>query len=430
MEYQTKSWSVNKLVTEFVAGHLKVNLEYQRGRAWSGPQRKQFVDSILRGYPVPTIFLHNKAEETGDGVYDIIDGQQRINALKDYLDGNDEPYKLLNYAQAEKRFPSLVYGKHDDHNWVGKGFTDLPDDHQKELKYKKMPVVILEGNDEEVRDLFIRLQEGSVLNDQERRDAWPGDFTTFIFDIGGRSGLCPPHQFFKQVMHITAPRPPKGGRGRIRRIAAQLYQLHSSYANGRQVKGIGKTELNRLYMDNVDFHSSDPKGDTKTQFKSCLVLLTQIFDTAAKTNRGILRNHGAFHLMLLATSLLNSFSLGECVQIRGNLKDAHKYFNDKCASANRKSNQEKEEDEYWRQYLEFTIQGADSPYTIKRRHKFFLQKMSEKMSNSEFKFSGPIQPPDGPKILRKVCEMLDKEVEDLQDDLFNFNDSNDLEFNQ
>ena len=415
MEYETESWAVDKLIAESNANNLKINPEYQRGRAWSGPQQKQFIDSILRGYPVPTIFLHNKTGKTDNKMYDIVDGQQRINALSEYLDGS---YDLLSYSQAGKRFPSLVYGKHNDGEWVGKRFTNLPHEQQNTLKRKKVPIVILQGDDNEVRDLFIRLQEGSVLNDQERRDAWPGDFTIFIFEIGGRSDMYSPHPFFEKVMHISAPRPPKGSRGRIRKIATQLYQLHSSYATNMQLKGIGKTELNQLYMENFKFSESDPQENTRNRFKECLNMLNIIFDASAKTNRGRLRNHGAFHLMLLATSLLENFSTGECVQVGRNLKEAHKDFNDKCAAANRMSKLEKENDLYWREYLLFTTQDADSPHTIKRRHKFFLEKMSEKMSNSELKFSGPNPPPDGLKIIRRVCQTLDQEVCDLHDDLF------------
>lgn len=414
MEYQNKSWTVGKLIKGSAENRIKANREYQRGRAWSAPQQKQFIDSILRGYPVPTIFLHDK--KTDDKAYDIIDGQQRINALREYLEGN---YKLLPRHLAEKNFPSLVFGKHDDRNWLGKSFTEVSDKHKSTLKDKKIPIIILQGTDNEVRDLFIRLQEGSVLNDQERRDAWPGDFTTFIFDIGGRSGRSEPHRFFREVMHIPPPRGPKSSRGRVRKIATQLYQLHSSYANGMKIKGISKNELNQLYMNNVKFAETDPQGETREQFKNCLEMLCTVFYAEASTNRGNLRNHSAFHLMLLATLLLKkgNFRVDECMQIGGNLRDAYKDFSNKCAAANRMNTNAQDEDEYWLRYVFYTKQSTDSPSTIKDRHEFFLQKMLEKMSDSEPKFRGPNMPDNAPEILERACGILKQETDDLSEDL-------------
>lgn len=281
MNYQTESWNVSKLLKESESSRMEPNPDYQRGPAWSRPQQQQFIDSILRGYPVPAIFLHDKTGKMNDGIYYIVDGQQRINALRDYIRGD---YKLLSAKQAEKRFPSLVYKQHDDIQWLGKNFEELPVALQKILMHKEISVITLHGYNEEVRDLFIRLQEGSVLNDQERRDAWPGDFTKYIFKRGGKdgwkdeSGKEPkPHSFFAHVMRIKPPRAPKGDRGRVRKIAAQLYQMHASYTNGRQIRGIGKTELNRLYLDNDKFEESDPQGLTQSRFLECLTTLRQIF---------------------------------------------------------------------------------------------------------------------------------------------------------
>jgi len=424
MKYQTQPWTVSALLEQYESNRMKVNPEYQRGRAWSGPQRKQFIDSILRGYPVPAIFLHDKTREMNDGMYHIIDGQQRINALQEYISADG--YRLLSAKQAEKRFPSLVYGQHDDIQWLGKSFDDLPDSLQNILKGKEMPVIILQGNDHEVRDLFIRLQEGSVLNDQERRDAWPGDFTEYIFGVGGRDGMYDkygkeytPHRFFPQVMRIKPPREPKGDRGKVRKIAAQLYQMHSSYANGRQVRGIGKTELNRLYMDNVKFENSDPQGRTQTGFVKSLRTLKQIFDTTAKRNQGAQQIHGAIHLMLLITTLLDHISEEDCVAIGRHLKDAHKDFYTKCDQANRKTDEEKNQDEYWLEYRILTSQSADSPRTIKRRHAFFIEKMAEKLSNPGDVYVGPSPNPRAPEILQRVCEILRQEARDLRADLDN-----------
>src|ERR1700688_1071188 len=44
-------WKRNKL--------LAPNPEYQRGAVWTTAQKKRLVDSVLRGYPIPLIYLHH-----------------------------------------------------------------------------------------------------------------------------------------------------------------------------------------------------------------------------------------------------------------------------------------------------------------------------------------------------------------------------------
>ena len=62
---------------------LKANPEYQRGEVWSSTQQKKLIDSVMREYPLPLIYLHHiKRVVAGmqtEG-FEIIDGQQRINA--------------------------------------------------------------------------------------------------------------------------------------------------------------------------------------------------------------------------------------------------------------------------------------------------------------------------------------------------------------
>ena len=40
-------------------GMLAVNSEYQRGAVWTDTQKKKLIDSVLRGYPIPLIYLHH-----------------------------------------------------------------------------------------------------------------------------------------------------------------------------------------------------------------------------------------------------------------------------------------------------------------------------------------------------------------------------------
>ena len=55
--------------------------------------------------------------------------------------------------------------------------------------------------DGEVQDLFVRLQGGTPLTPQEKRDAWPGDFTMFVIRHAGKPDHreSDPFPFFERL---------------------------------------------------------------------------------------------------------------------------------------------------------------------------------------------------------------------------------------
>ena len=162
----------NKTVKDLVdlrkAKLLIANPEYQRGVVWSDIQRKKLIDSIMRGYPLPIIYLHHiKREVAGikqEG-FEIIDGQQRITSISDYVEGGFalfDPIKDMDKA----RFPAFL--RDQPCPWASKYFDELDEALRNELLNTPLQVALIETNeDNEVRDLFIRLQAGSALNAQE-----------------------------------------------------------------------------------------------------------------------------------------------------------------------------------------------------------------------------------------------------------------------
>src|SRR6266513_445631 len=182
---------------------LVVNPEYQRGVVWTLSQKKKLVDSVLRGYPIPLIYLHHIQQQAGKLVsqrYEVIDGQQRINALSDYHDG---AFRLFDPVkdEAEARFPDFITKQPCP--WGGKIFADLAPGMKEELLKTTLRIVQIQTHDgNEARDLFVRLQAGMPLNSQEKRDAWPGQFTDFFLRLGGKTGLAkyPGHDFFNVLL--------------------------------------------------------------------------------------------------------------------------------------------------------------------------------------------------------------------------------------
>ena len=69
---------------------LAVNSEYQRGAVWTVAQKKKLIDSVLREYPIPLIYLYHIKKQVAGHMredFEVIDGQQRLNALHEFREG-------------------------------------------------------------------------------------------------------------------------------------------------------------------------------------------------------------------------------------------------------------------------------------------------------------------------------------------------------
>lgn len=72
--------TISDLVLRFK--NRQVNLEpgFQRKSVWTTTDRMRLIQSILAGYPIPSIFLYKRVDN-GRTVYDVIDGKQRLETI-------------------------------------------------------------------------------------------------------------------------------------------------------------------------------------------------------------------------------------------------------------------------------------------------------------------------------------------------------------
>jgi hypothetical protein len=82
--------------------------EFQRRLVWSRGDKNHFLDSVLRGFPFPEIYIADGDVnlETGGGTQLLVDGLQRVSTLIQYFDGDPElkltsvqPYRVLNEGE-------------------------------------------------------------------------------------------------------------------------------------------------------------------------------------------------------------------------------------------------------------------------------------------------------------------------------------------
>lgn len=146
----------------------KFNYEppYQRRSVWSDEKQSYLIDSILRNFPIPPIFLHRKIDsDTGTTTFDVIDGKQRLTAIARFIN-NEIP-------------AANEYGRVEDENFLdGSFFKDLSTDKRlAEFKTSfwkyDLPVEYVDPSDEGlIEEVFDRLnRNGEPLKGQELRNA-------------------------------------------------------------------------------------------------------------------------------------------------------------------------------------------------------------------------------------------------------------------
>ena len=135
LKYQVRSREIVDLVSAMRSNRLTLSAYFQRNLVWRDTHKRDFIDTILMGFPFPQVFLARGPInlETMNASTCVVDGQQRLTAIREFIAGDLE----VN----------------------GKKFTDLPDRTREEFLKYEVPVIDfdLEASDPRLKDIFKRL---------------------------------------------------------------------------------------------------------------------------------------------------------------------------------------------------------------------------------------------------------------------------------
>lgn len=163
------SMSVGELVNLYRDGDLEIYPEFQRLFRWTPKQKSRFIESLLLGIPIPSIFVHQRQ----DGIWDVVDGVQRLSTILEFqgvLRNAGQELEPASKLEGTDYLPSL----HDIVWSKEQGSPHLTPEQQRLIKRASMDIKIVTRESDETAkfDLFQRLNTGgSQLSDQEMRNS-------------------------------------------------------------------------------------------------------------------------------------------------------------------------------------------------------------------------------------------------------------------
>lgn len=144
------------------AGLLSVDNTFQRRYVWVHKNQVQLIESIIKGFPIPEIYVWERETDPKSGTtkHSIVDGQQRLGAIFDFL--NDKYILHLSFIEEKGA------------DYKNKNFSELTDDQRS--RFWKYPLAVRFVKEsilrEEIVDMFLRLNKtNTTLNPQELRNA-------------------------------------------------------------------------------------------------------------------------------------------------------------------------------------------------------------------------------------------------------------------
>ena len=330
MERKREPYPVSTLCE--LKDNIDTNPDYQRPAVWKISNKQLLIDTIIRGLDVPKFYWKQIDEDH----FEVIDGQQRIRTIWEF---HDNKFKLAKDADPI-----------DGEEIKDKFYKDLSIKMKKKFTMYLIDVVIVYNtkDDEEIREMFLRLQNGITLKSQEKRNAMVSKMRDFVI-------ICSKHKFFSEKVGF------KDLRFAHQLVSAQMILLELN--NGPN--DIRNSNLNNMYKDQKEFN--DNSSEAKKVLKT-LDYLNEVF----KENTPELKPYYAVSFYLLISKLLDKYVIT-------NMED--KIFNFFLDFENYRQNEKNKPDEKDPEIMEFedkVSHSSDSKSSLEWRHDYFMTRFGIK----------------------------------------------------
>lgn len=272
--HQHQQYPISDLYGWIKSGTLITAPEFQRGDIWASSVQSFLIDSLLRELPIPPIYIRVVTDtDTKTSYREVVDGQQRLNAIVRFIDGE------LALDKRSKEFS-------------GKTFSSIDEElQQRFLGYQVGVEQLFAADDDTVLDIFQRINTyGVSLNKQELRNGkylggnYQGEFRLAVIRAAQRWEIL-----WSQYRVVSV-------RNRLRLLHHELIaQLLGIVLEG--VTDGGQPKINKLYDSYDDYV---PEG-AEAQFDDVCEYIVTNFPKILETKLG-----GAPHFMMLFAAVAHA----------------------------------------------------------------------------------------------------------------------------
>lgn len=245
---EQKAVPMDTILRRLKQGTIILSPSFQRKEVWNITKKSRLIESIMLNIPLPMFYV--AADEQGK--WEVVDGLQRLSAIRDYLHGdkNGVFLKLQNLEFLSKRFDNKTF----------KAIEDNPEDQKivnTLLETEMRFTIINPGTPEAVkRNIFKRINTGGMpLTSQEIRHAlYEGKSSELL------QKLVASNEFI-QAITIKIDDSRMGASELILRMIAFMIMDRSAYktgmdtwlSNAMQVlnffPNLNKDQINKIFKD-------------------------------------------------------------------------------------------------------------------------------------------------------------------------------------
>ena len=238
-----------------LSGALTIQPEYQRNYIYGDGKRDvAVVESLLKGYPIGLLYF----VKTGDGRYEVLDGQQRITSVGRFVNESN---------------PFSVEGADGKPHH----FSSLSPEERNQIAGTHLTIYVCEGTEDEIKNWFRTINiKGFELRAQEMRNAaYFGPFVTAAKAVFSNARL-PVQQ--KWAAYVK-------GEARRQEVLERALQWVSDARIADEEAKKEKQEKIDLYMSR--HRASGDISELRTYFESVIAWAGGVFDFVHERMRGL-----------------------------------------------------------------------------------------------------------------------------------------------
>ena len=312
----------------------KINLSddrFQRSAVWNLKQEQFLMDTIIREFDIPKVYFWDLQNDGSNYSYSVVDGQQRLTTIFRFF--NNE------FALSEEITPE----------YANKKFEDLPEEIQIKIDSYPLTIVYIENaTEDDIRDLFLRLNNGTTLKSQEKRTNLGGSLSKFIVKMSK-------DKIFEKVTFKNKHRD-------FEQLLAQCIKLE---LDGGYTNTQGKY-LDEMYKDEKDF---DKEGTTAKKFKKVLNYMYKIFENEDKVPE--LKRFNFISLYLMVSQMIDKFVItGKEELFKNFIVD---FWQDLTEYRKQEKLEESSRNNDYDDFIQYISSRTDSLESIKGRHEILLK---------------------------------------------------------